>query len=151
MFSSKTGLSVSGYLIEERINADHTLPIQNSDKSLPWSRTYFGKIGLRLDRAHAFVITPESIIINNDTIIHGWDHTLQPTRFGDFVIGVNKKKELVIDRGDDVVLVIMLHHVRVRNGEDMTATREVHYLGFYVEEGRGLSDKVHGLIGMSVL
>lgn len=116
------------------------------------NNTYFGKIGVLLGMDRYLILTPDTIEVNNEAFKLGWDDHLS-MRVGDFVVHIRNKHQVVIAHGDDVVVVIMAH--RVKHGNIFLAERQraangsrrVDHLGFYVEEGKGLAEDVHGLIG----
>ncbi|XP_054751645.2 inter-alpha-trypsin inhibitor heavy chain H3-like [Lytechinus pictus] len=140
---SNFNLQVSAYVI----------PVEND--GIPdqgKNRTYFGKIGVLFGTDRYLVLTPTYIEVNSKAFKLDWDDDLS-MRVGDFDVHIRNKHRVVINHGDDVVVVIMAH--RVRHGNIFQYEREraanrshrVDHLGFYVENGKGLSKDVHGLIG----
>ncbi|XP_785426.4 inter-alpha-trypsin inhibitor heavy chain H3 [Strongylocentrotus purpuratus] len=133
-------LSVSAYVI----------PVEKELPGAKKNRTYFGKIGVLLGLDRYLVLTSDTIEVNNEAFKLGWDDALS-IRVGDFVVHIRNNHEVVIAHGDDVVLVIMVHRVKHRNTflaeGDSTRRHQVDYLGFYIEEGKGFSEDVHGLVG----
>ena len=136
----KTGLSVSAYLISEDGKPPGNSAGEHGSNPSHWSRTYIGKVGLRLGRDHFLVLTTDAIVVNGDARYRWDDDELKPLVVGDFVVALQDKAHLVISRGNGIVFAVMVHHVR-----------GVDYLGFYVEAAGGLSEKVDGVIGESCL
>ena len=96
------------------------------------------------------MLTTDAVVINEGGFSLEWDETLV-MKMGEFVVMLDGKRHVVISRGSDVVVVAMLHRIGGRRGLDPTAVpnHRVDHLGFYVQEGEGLSEKVHGLMGES--
>ena len=126
--------------------AAYVIPAKLRDNAAFGNQTYFGRMGIRLGKDRFLTLTTEAVVINDAGFSLGWDEELA-MRIGEFVVALDGKRHVVVSRGEDVVVVAMLHRVGGRQGRAPAASHRVDHLGLYVHEGKGLSERVHGLMG----
>ena len=122
---------VNGLIVGKKVNRID--PRNKKDKP----RTYFGKIAI-YHRNISLVITPLKIRYGKRDIQWKTKTTIQS---GHLTLTLVAKNKVRVSIGEDADFIIMRHLVR----EDHPV--KVSFLGFYVENDRGLSEEAHGLLG----
>ncbi|XP_033120421.1 inter-alpha-trypsin inhibitor heavy chain H3-like isoform X2 [Anneissia japonica] len=122
------GITVTGNIIEE--------PFIRPGKLR--KRSYFGDV--------TFVIGNKTIIVSplqitfDEVHTFTWDYNLA-VGFQDLSISIVNKRFVRVNIQPNITLVAMRHAVTGNN------IMKVGYMGVYIENGQGLSENVHGLIG----
>ncbi|XP_072017534.1 inter-alpha-trypsin inhibitor heavy chain H3-like [Amphiura filiformis] len=141
---------VFNLLTDENLGIKVHGSIISTGKSSPGhkhSRTYFGSMTIYI-KSHTILLTPSHITIDKDLILP-WDNHISVslasygvTELQSYIVSVTERRRVEVHNDDGgVVLVFVLHKVK----EDHEY--KVDHLGFYVDQGEGLSPDVHGLIG----
>nr|XP_061809590.1 inter-alpha-trypsin inhibitor heavy chain H5-like [Nerophis lumbriciformis] len=106
-------------------------------------RTYFGSIAVVADRPRrAYVeVTPAKVILDGSDRLVLPCHSTASVTSGALSVSVAGGSNVTVSVGGDVRFVVLLH--RYKN----PAPHQRDHLGFYVQDGEGLSPDCHGLLG----
>lgn len=133
MFSLTTiiylGIAVNADIVSDKE------PKETGDKL----KTYLGHIVL-LRRNTQVDVTTTAIIFNGVT--YHWRTEQLITKDDVQILIYGNGKDILVMLGSDITVRIMRHRASRHN------TRRTDYLGFYIDDGRGLSTKTGGLLGM---
>ncbi|XP_022104985.1 inter-alpha-trypsin inhibitor heavy chain H3-like [Acanthaster planci] len=125
---AQLGIQVTGFIVAA------PEPVPGTDRT----RTYFGRIGIRLGR-HTVKLSTKDVTLDGNMVL-SWKNSVMVER-GNWSLAVHNK-EAVLTRNDGAIsLAIMLH----RMNPDIAF--KVDHLGFYIVNHEGFSGEVHGLIG----
>ncbi|KAI8511786.1 hypothetical protein Bbelb_108860 [Branchiostoma belcheri] len=129
-----------GTVVNARVVAAKRVP--EGKQKLP---TYFGELSIAVGSIRIFITPKEILLLGRDPahaqdLVIPWGKRSKLLR-GPVNIDVRRRRMSVRHVGSGVEFVVLQHPVR----EDHPIKPD--YLGFYVQNGKGLSTGVHGLIG----
>ncbi|XP_078676438.1 inter-alpha-trypsin inhibitor heavy chain H3-like isoform X3 [Branchiostoma floridae x Branchiostoma belcheri] len=129
-----------GTVVNARVVAAKRVP--EGKQKLP---TYFGELSIAVGSIRIFITPKEILLLGRDPahaqdLVIPWGKRSKLLR-GPVNIDVRRRRMSIRHVGSGVEFVVLQHPVR----EDHPIKPD--YLGFYVQNGKGLSTGVHGLIG----
>lgn len=104
-------------------------------------KTYLGQIGIVRNKMK-ITVSPTRIIVLDKIL--PWNSATSITVKG-VKVTVEPKKSVAIEMERGIVFRILRHKVKANH------PTKVDFLGFYIEDGIGLSEYVHGLIGQLII
>ena len=110
---------------------------KQKSNSAKQERTYFGRIAVILPHV-TVIITPNKIMVNKT--VHRWRLNTKITS-GGATVDIHRKRSVTVSLGRGIAFTVVRHKVGKNH------PFKVDFLGFYVENGSGLSKEAHGLIG----
>ncbi|XP_019617634.1 PREDICTED: inter-alpha-trypsin inhibitor heavy chain H3-like [Branchiostoma belcheri] len=129
-----------GTVVNARVVAAKRVP--EGKQKLP---TYFGELSIAVGSIRIFITPKEILLLGRDPahaqdLVIPWGKRSKLLR-GPVNIDVRRRRMSVRHVGSGVEFVVLQHPVRADH------PIKPDYLGFYVQNGKGLSTGVHGLIG----
>ncbi|XP_077999603.1 inter-alpha-trypsin inhibitor heavy chain H3-like [Glandiceps talaboti] len=123
---------INGIQVNAKLIAD------TKDETKTKQGTYIGEVGIVVNfgkSSYHIRATPDYVTIDKS---HQLPWKPMKIQFRHWTLQINHNSTLVFTYGDDISMVLHLVKRRAPIND---------YFGFYIEDGLGFSDKVHGLIG----